>query len=153
MHFCIHESVHWLVRKGGREEAAQILNEMNARVDIPREQPYTPEEIEIPEKKSSENGKKQLRALLSKGYLRKTIGIRLVAFSTCALSYGLTNWMPTVLTRSGYSLSSSYALTTLMNSIGCLGAAFAGYMADKVGRIHSTYIWMASLNTWWTESG
>lgn len=37
MHFCIHESVHWLVRKGRREEAAQILNEMNARLDIPRE--------------------------------------------------------------------------------------------------------------------
>lgn len=140
MHFRIHESVHWLVREGKREEAARILNEINSKLDNPREQPYVPEEIEVPEKRSSESGKKQLGALFSEKYLRKTIGIWLVAFSTCALSYGLTNWMPTVLTQSGYTLSSSYALTTLMNSIGCLGAVFAGYMADKVGRINSTYI-------------
>ena len=31
-----------------------------------------------------------------------------------------------------------------MNSLGCLGAVFAGFMADKVGRIRSTYIAVAT---------
>ena len=30
-----------------------------------------------------------------------------------------------------------------MNAIGCVGAVFAGYMADRVGRIRSTYIAVA----------
>lgn len=140
MHFCIPESVHWLVRKGRVQEAAVIYNKINAKLDSPRSEAYLPEEIEMPHEDSGAKGQGQLRALVSKKYIRVTLGIWLVAFSTCALSYGLTNWMPTVLSQSGYSMSSSYALTTLMNALGCLGAVFAGIMADKVGRIRSTYI-------------
>lgn len=140
MHFCIPESAHWLVRKGRREEAAKIFNKINSFLDEPRTASYVPQEIEAPVDESGAQGKGQLGALVSRKYLRVTLGIWLVAFSTCSLSYGLTNWMPTALAHSGYSMSSSYALTTLMNALGCLGAVFAGFMADKVGRIRSTYI-------------
>ena len=144
MYFLVPESVHWLVRKGRMEEAARILNKINHGLDDPREKDYTASEIHVPAEGSGAERQGQLKALVSRKYLRVTLGIWLVAFSTCALSYGLTNWMPTVLVHSGYSVSSSYALTTLMNSLGCLGAVFAGFMADKVGRIRSTCIAVAT---------
>ena len=143
MHFVIPESVHWLVRQGRTEEAALVYNKINAVLEAPRARAYVASEIDVPRDDSGAKGQGQLRALVSKKYIRVTLGIWLVAFSTCALSYGLTNWMPTVLSQSGYSMSSSYALTTLMNAIGCVGAVFAGYMADRVGRIRSTYIAVA----------
>jgi MFS family permease len=31
-------------------------------------------------------------------------------------------------------------MPTMMNAMGCVGALFAGYMADKIGRIKSTYV-------------
>lgn len=51
--------------------------------------------------------------------------------------------MPTVLVNSGYTVASSYGLTTLMNALGCLGALCAGIVADRIGRIRSTYLAIA----------
>ena len=135
MYFLVPESVHWLLRKGKEEKALKIINDINSKLDCPREKPYAIDEIKVVPVEQ----KGQLKALVSKKYLRVTIGIWLVAFATCALSYGLTNWMPTILSTNGYNLSSSYALTTLMNALGCAGALFAGFMADRIGRIKSTY--------------
>ena len=130
------ESVHWLLSKGRTQEALGIVNAINASLDAPKEGGYTADEIEVP---SAEDGG-QLRALVSKKYLKTTVGIWLVAFTTCALSYGLTNWMPTVLLQSCYSVGASYGYTTLMNLLGCAGAVVAGVAADRLGRIRSAYV-------------
>ncbi len=139
MYFLIPESVQWLMRKGRVDEAMKIINRINSRFKDPRPGGYKPEDIEV----TPAETKGQLRVLLSKRYRRVTIGIWLVAFTTCALSYGLTNWLPTVLINSGYTIESSYGLTTLMNALGCLGAMCAGFVADRIGRIRSTYLAIA----------
>lgn len=136
MYFMIPESVQWLMRKGRIKEAMAVVNKINGKLKHPRPGGYTADEIAI----TPAETKGQLRALLSPRYRRVTIGIWLVAFTTCALSYGLTNWMPTVLVNSGYTVESSYGLTTLMNTLGCLGAICAGVVADRIGRINSTYL-------------
>lgn len=136
MYFLVPESVHWLFRAGKTDRAMKIINDINSKLDNPRPEPYTLDEIEFEEKEP----KSKLAEVVSPKYRRVTIGIWLVAFLTCALSYGLTNWMPTILSQGGYTLGSSYALTTLMNAMGCIGTVFAGIMADSFGRIKSTYI-------------
>lgn len=139
MYFLVPESVQWSLGKGRNDEALRIVNRINAKLDHPKEDGYTIEEIMVVpcEKKG------QLRQVVSRKYLRSTIGIWLVAFATCALSYGLTNWMPTILVQSGYSVTSSYAYTTLMNALGCVGAVAAGVAADKFGRIKNVYLSVA----------
>lgn len=136
MYFLVPESAHWLFRAGKADKAIKIINDINSKLDNPRPEPYTIDEIEFEEVQP----KSKLREVVSPKYRRVTIGIWLVAFTTCALSYGLTNWMPTILSQGGYELTSSYALTTIMNAMGCVGTVFAGVMADSFGRIKSTYI-------------
>lgn len=136
MHFLVPDSVQWLLSKGRKDEAMKVINKINEGLDEPKPGGYTAEEIIVPHIVKS---KGQLRTLVSKEYLKPTIGIWLVAFTTCALSYGLTNWMPTVLVQGGYSVEASYGYTTIMNLLGCFGAIAAGVFADKLGRIRSAY--------------
>ncbi len=139
MYFFVPESVQWLLSKGKTNEAMKVVNEINAALKEPKPSGYTADDIAIP----TVEPKGQLRQIVSRRYLRSTVGIWLVAFSTCALSYGLTNWMPTVLVQGGYSVQASYGYTTLMNLLGCAGAVVAGLAADKFGRIRSTYLALA----------
>ena len=139
MYFLVPESVQWLMRKGRTDEAVAIINRIASRFDHPKPGGYAAEDLAV----TPAEPKGQLRELLSPRYRRVTIGIWLVAFTTCALSYGLTNWLPTVLVNSGYTVSSSYGLTTLMNALGCVGAVCAGVVADRIGRIRSTYLAIA----------
>lgn len=136
MHFVMPESVQWLLSKGRTEEAMKIVNGINAKLDNPKQGGYTIDDIAVPEAEA----KGQLVQLFSPRFRKATVGIWLVAFTTCALSYGLTNWMPTVLVQNGYSVSGSYGLTTLMNVLGCVGAVVAGVAADKIGRLRNTYV-------------
>ena len=136
MYFLVPESAHWLFREKKKKKAIKIINNINSKLDNPRPEPYTIDEIEFEQAAP----KSKLAEVLSPKYRRVTIGIWLVAFTTCALSYGLTNWMPTILSEGGYELTSSYALTTIMNAMGCVGTVFAGVMADRIGRIKSTYV-------------
>jgi putative MFS transporter len=135
MHLYVPESVHWLMGKGRTEEAMKIINDINSRLRRPSA-PYEIQDILL----APESPRGQLRDVVSKKYLRVTIGIWLVAFTTCSLSYGLTNWMPTILLQGGYSITQSYGYTTPMNLLGCAGGATAGIMADRIGRINSTYL-------------
>ena len=136
MHFFMPESVQWLLSRGRTEEALEIVNDINRHLDRPKPGGYSPAEI----KAMPAQPQGQLREVVSKRYRKVTIGVWLVAFTTCALSYGLTNWMPTVLVQGGYSVQASYGYTTLMNLLGCVGAVAAGVMADKLGRIRSAYV-------------
>ena len=127
MHFFMPESVQWLLSRGRTEEALEIVNDINRRLDRPKPGGYSPAEIKaLPAQPQG-----QLREVVSKRYRKVTIGVWLVAFTTCALSYGLTNWMPTVLVQGGYSVQASYGYTTLMNLLGCVGAVAAGVMATN----------------------
>jgi len=136
MHFIMPESVQWLLSKGKSAEALKIVNKINSQLDSPKEDGYSIDDIDVPPAKKDG----QLRQIVSRKYIKVTTGIWLVAFTTCALSYGLTNWMPTILLQSGYSVSASYGYTTLMNLLGCVGAIVAGIAADHLGRIRSAYI-------------
>lgn len=136
MYLLVPESVQWLLSKGCNEEAMSIVNKINSQLKEPKEGGYSIDEIKV----TPAVKKGQLRQVVSKKHLRVTIGIWLVAFTTCSLSYGLTNWMPTVLVHNGYSVTASYAYTTLMNALGCIGAVTAGVAADKLGRLRSAYI-------------
>lgn len=136
MHFALPESVQWLMGKGRIDDALAIVNKINKAMDSPKPEGYVASDLACPPVAPSG----ALKRVVSKRYLKVTIGIWLVAFTTCSLSYGLTNWMPTVLIDSGYSVTASYGYTTLMNLLGCAGAVVAGVAADKIGRIRSTYV-------------
>lgn len=139
MHKFVPESVHWLLNKEYTKEAMRIVNDINSKLKHP-ESEYFFEEI-ILHKSTPKN---TLREVVSKKYLRSTLGLWLIAFVTCSLSYGLTTWMPTVLESTEYlDVTSAYGLTTLMNAAGCLGVMVAGLMADKIGRLNSTYLSLA----------
>jgi putative MFS transporter len=136
MHYAMPESVQWLLSKGRVDEVMVIVNKINARLAHPKAGGYCIEEVAVPPAQAPG----QLRQVVSGSYIKVTLGIWLVAFTTCSLSYGLTNWMPTILMQSGYGVGASYGYTTVMNLLGCLGAVVAGIAADVLGRLRSAYL-------------
>lgn len=137
MHFFLPESAQWLMAKKKDTKALAIANQINRCLANPAPE-YVSGDIKGRNEFKGRGG--SFKQLFSKTYIRQTMGIFLIALFTCSLSYGLTAWLPTVLTSSGYSIAQSYSGATLMNAVGILGGAFAGIMADKIGRINSAYL-------------
>lgn len=136
IHFLLPESAQWLIAKKKDDKAIAIANQINQKLDNPAPE-YVSGDIQG---RTEYKGKGNFAQLFSKTYIRQSLGIFLIALFTCSLSYGLTAWLPTVLTSSGFSIAQSYSGTTLMNAVGILGGAFAGIMADRIGRINSAYL-------------
>jgi MFS transporter, putative metabolite:H+ symporter len=56
-------------------------------------------------------------------------------FATVLLEYfGVTTWLPAILTKSGYSNVGAFLATTGVTAIGILGALVSAWLVEKVGR-------------------
>jgi len=123
------ESPHWLVSKGKKREAINLIlaMERTAKGSI-RE--WNAEEILVPPPPKSVG----IIALFSKEYFLATIGLWIMYFMGCVIIYGVTAWMPSLLFEKGFSLSKSYAFSALQNVASIIANAVTGFVSDKIGR-------------------
>lgn len=128
----VPESPLYLVRKGQREAAAKVIDDMVARTGAPA-RPYTLPEPEAAPRLSAGSWLEQLVKIW-----RFSPRITLVSwalFLTILLVYYLAlTWMPTILADTGMVQSTAFFMTSVMALMGLIGVVIAAVLVERVGR-------------------
>ena len=125
------ESPRWLAATGRLGEAETALSFIERETEKATGKPLPPPlaAIEVEVKRAS------LADLFGPQYLRRTLVVWLIWFTSYLVNYGLAIWMPTVY-RTVFKLpldvSLKYGLIT--TAIGFVGAAIAAFIIDNIGR-------------------
>ncbi|MFL4472869.1 MFS transporter [Paeniglutamicibacter sp. MACA_103] len=128
----VPESPLYLVRKGQREAAAKVIDDMVARTGATA-QPYTLPEPEAAPRLSPGSWLEQLVKIW-----RFSPRITLVSWSlflTILLVYYLAlTWMPSILADTGMVQSTAFFMTSVMALMGLIGVVIAALLVERVGR-------------------
>ncbi|GAB3002568.1 MFS transporter [Amycolatopsis acidiphila] len=121
------ESVRYLLRRGKREQATEIV-ELLTRGSV------APGSGQADPPAAHGNAAGSVRDLLRGRYSRYTIAIWVMEVCAGAFLYGLSTWLPTVLKSHGIGLLSSFAYTGIITAAGVAGAVVAGQLVNRLGR-------------------
>ncbi|MBV1779052.1 MFS transporter [Paeniglutamicibacter sp. ABSL32-1] len=128
----VPESPLYLVRKGQREAAAKVIDDLVARTGTPA-QAYTLPEPEAAPRLSAGSWLEQLVKIW-----RFSPRITLVSWSlflTILLVYYLAlTWMPSILADTGMVQSTAFFMTSVMALMGLIGVVIAALLVERVGR-------------------
>jgi putative MFS transporter len=128
----VPESPLYLVRKGQRDEAARVIDDLVARTGVPA-QSYTLPEPEAAPRLSPGSWLEQLVKIW-----RFSPRITLVSWSlflTILLVYYLAlTWMPSILADTGMVQSTAFFMTSVMALMGLIGVVIAALLVERVGR-------------------
>ena len=128
----VPESPLYLVRKGQREAAAKVIDDLVARTGATA-QPYTLPEPEAAPRLSPGSWLEQLVKIW-----RFSPRITLVSWSlflTILLVYYLAlTWMPSILADTGMVQSTAFFMTSVMALMGLIGVFIAALLVERVGR-------------------
>jgi benzoate transport len=145
LYYFLPESVRFLTQKGRYDGAVSVLRRMERAAHVaPIE--WTKESFVLPaiEQKAS------VRALFSSKLAVMTILVWLVYFFNLMAIFGLTTWLPTLLTKAGLSLVKSYGYTVMDHFGSVLGTIVIGIALDRFGRkwgLISSYV-LAAVTAW-----
>lgn len=131
-YFLLPESLDFLVRTG---KPADLAKGILARLRIPEAQ--IPQELTVEEKQSGSSIGSLFKDRLAFG----TVGLWLVFILNLGLFYALQSWLPTILTRSGFSLPVVATTTSLTTVGGIVVALIMGPAMDRIG----AYVSLAAL--------
>jgi MFS transporter, AAHS family, benzoate transport protein len=73
-----------------------------------------------------------LKALFVKGQARNTVLAWFVLFCTLLLTYGMVNWLPSIMVKMGYEIRSALLLSVTLNAGAAIGAYIAARVSDKI---------------------
>ncbi len=122
------ESPRWLESKGRFEDAARVLEEVEAKVaryaPLP---PYLSQPM-VPTEPVS------VSVLFTPGVLRNTIVGIVINVSVGITLYGFLQWLPTVFVQRGLTLGSALQISMIMAVGKSLGGLVGVGLADRLGR-------------------
>jgi putative MFS transporter len=125
------ESPRWLATAGRFAEAETAIAEIERQTEKATGQPLPPPQAAV----TVEAKRASLADLFGPLYLRRTLVVWLIWFTSYLVNYGLAIWMPTVY-RTVFKLplgvSLRYGLIT--TAIGFVGSATAALIIDQIGR-------------------
>lgn len=109
------ESPEWLASKGRQAEADGICDT------------YGLQRI-VPHAKIQKGG---VGALFSEGRLLSTLNAWGIHFCSLLLTFGMVNWLPTIMNKMGYDISSALSFSIMLNVGAAIGILVGGRFADK----------------------
>ena len=133
------ESPGWLANKGRQSDADAICDTFGLEHIVPR---------------SALSQKEGISALFAEGRVLTTLNAWGIHFCSLLLTFGMVNWLPTIMNKMGYDISSALFFAVMLNLGAAIGIIFAGRIADN-GHIKATVaalfaigaiaIWMLTL--------
>ncbi|MDO5745915.1 MAG: MFS transporter [Micrococcaceae bacterium] len=128
----VPESPLYLVRKGQRDAAAKVIDDLVKRTGAPA-QPYTLPEPAAAPRLSAGSWLEQLVKIWR--FSPKITMVSWSLFLTILLVYYLAlTWMPTILADAGMAQSTAFFMTSVMALMGLIGVAIAALLVERVGR-------------------
>jgi MFS transporter, putative metabolite:H+ symporter len=126
------ESPRWLASAGRLKEAELAIAQIERETEKATGEPLPPP---APVIKVVAEQRPSLSDLFGPLYLRRTLVVWLIWFTSYLVNYGLSIWMPTVF-RTVFKLPLDVALRygLITTAIGLIGAAVAAIIIDLVGR-------------------
>lgn len=122
------ESISFLVAQGRQREAETLAG----RFGVPLQE--VAKTVEKEEETAVRGGKLHgLKTILSRLYILRSVAFWVASFFGLMLIYGLSTWLPTVMTEAGYSVGSALSFLVLFNAGAVVGLLVAGRLADRLG--------------------
>ncbi|MES5047247.1 aromatic acid/H+ symport family MFS transporter [Rhizobium nepotum] len=112
----IPESPEWLATKNRQAEANLIANQFGLPNPVPR--PAV----------DRQNG---VRSLFSQGRLLPTLNAWGIHFCSLLLTFGMVNWLPTIMNKMGYDLGSALMFSVTLNAGAAIGLLIGAKIADR----------------------
>ncbi len=122
------ESISFLLSEGRREEA----EELSRRHGIPLQEVAST--VEKEEETAVHGGKLHaIKTILSRVYILRSVAFWVASFMGLMLIYGLSTWLPQVMTEAGYSVGSALSFLVIFNVGAVIGNLVVGKVADIIG--------------------
>jgi MFS transporter, putative metabolite:H+ symporter len=135
------ESPRFLLSRGRKKEAEEILEELGGR-------PLRGEEVppggSLPDPRPGRVGFKEL---WSPPYLRRTLCLWILWFSMVYSYYGIFVWLPSLLVSSGYTLIRSFRFVLIITLAQIPGYYSAAFLVDRIGRkwVLTSYLFLCAV--------
>jgi MFS transporter, AAHS family, benzoate transport protein len=122
------ESISFLLAEGRRGEAEAL----SRRFGIPLQEVAS--RVQQEEETAVHVGKLHaLKTILSRLYFLRSLAFWVASFFGLMLIYGLSTWLPQVMTEAGYSVGSALSFLVLFNAGAVIGLLIVGRTADRLG--------------------
>ncbi|MDX5893755.1 MFS transporter [Rubrobacter radiotolerans] len=122
------ESISFLLAKGRRSEAEAIGRRFGVPVQA------VERTVEREEEVATRGGALEgVKTLLSRLYFLRSVAFWVASFFGLMLIYGLSNWLPGVMTEAGYSVGSALSFLVLFQGGAAVGNLIIGGLADRFG--------------------
>lgn len=126
------ESPRWLETKGYHERAETELKRIETAVVRSTGVPLTePTDITVV---GVAAGRVPLRTLLGRQYLRRSLMLWITFGGTFFIFYAIQIYMPTVVTKLGYSLTSAFEFTAIIVGVSIPGKYLESWVIERWGR-------------------
>jgi len=130
------ESPRWLESKGYNQRAEAILGKIEAAVvrstGQPLAAPVAPQDVTIVG--PSTTGRVPLRTLFTRRYLKRSVMLWVTFGGVFFIFYSIQIYMPTVVTKMGYSLTSAFVFTSIIVGVSIPGKYLESWVVERWGR-------------------
>ncbi len=127
----VPESPRWLEMKGHHEKAERVMKQIEAEVQRTAG-PLPP--VGPPLSVVESPGHVPLRTLLNPMYLKRTIMLWIVFGGSFFIFYAIQLYMPTVIHKLGYTLTSAFVITSIIVGVSISGKYFEAWVIERWGR-------------------
>ena len=119
------ESINFLLRKGQVNSAQQLLQSA--------EPSYTPQPDDTFHLEAGQAPKVSIVQIFQDGRLTNTLLLWLAFCCSLLMIYGISAWLPKLMSTAGYGVNSSIGFLLVLNFGAIIGSVFGGWLADRFG--------------------